>query len=106
MDPILFSPFELKSVKLRNRIIMSPMCQYSASEGLANDWYLARYGSRAVRGAVLIVQETTAVCQDGRITGQKGSISPDWESARGLKPGQGGWQTVAPSAIPYSDPRE
>ena len=85
MDPILFSPFELKSVKLRNRIIMSPMCQYSASEGLANDWYLARYGSRAVRGAVLIVQETTAVCQEERITGQKGSISPDWESARGIK---------------------
>lgn len=68
MDPVLFSPLELKSVKLHNRIIMSPMCQYSASEGLANDWSLVHCGSCAVRGVALIVQEATAVCTEGRIT--------------------------------------
>ena len=68
MDSILFSPLELKSIKLRNRIMMSPMCQYSAGEGLANDWHLVHYGSRAVGGAALIMQEATAVCPEGRIT--------------------------------------
>ncbi|KLT64820.1 NADH:flavin oxidoreductase/NADH oxidase [Pedobacter sp. BMA] len=64
----LFSPFKIKDVTLKNRIVISPMCQYSAVDGFANDWHLVHLGSRAVGGAALIIQEATAVLPNGRIT--------------------------------------
>ncbi len=64
----LLSPLTIRSVTFRNRIAMSPMCQYSAQDGFANDWHLVHLGSRAVGGAALVVVEATAVTADGRIT--------------------------------------
>ena len=64
----LFSPLTIKSVTLKNRIGVSPMCQYSSDNGHANDWHLVHQGSRAVGGAALIITEATAVTADGRIT--------------------------------------
>ena len=64
----LFSPLKIKEVVLKNRIVVSPMCQYSAVDGFANDWHLVHYGGRAVGGAALIIQEATAVAPEGRIT--------------------------------------
>jgi 2,4-dienoyl-CoA reductase-like NADH-dependent reductase (Old Yellow Enzyme family) len=64
----LFSPLELRSVTLRNRIAVSPMCQYSAVEGRANDWHLVHLGTRAVGGAGLVLFEATAVEPRGRIS--------------------------------------
>jgi 2,4-dienoyl-CoA reductase-like NADH-dependent reductase (Old Yellow Enzyme family) len=64
----LFSPLKIRGVELRNRVVMSPMCQYSAHEGMADDWHLVHLGSRAVGGAALVVVEATAVTRDGRIT--------------------------------------
>ena len=65
---VLFSPLNIKSVTLKNRIVVSPMCQYSCVDGFANDWHLVHLGSRAVGGAGLIIQEATAVNPAGRIT--------------------------------------
>jgi len=64
----LFSPFELGNVTLRNRIAISPMCMYSAKEGVPDDWHLVHLGSRAIGGAGLIFTEATAVSPEGRIT--------------------------------------
>lgn len=64
----LFEPFKIKSVTLKNRIVISPMCQYSAKDGFANDWHLVHLGSRAVGGAGLIIQEATSVSPEGRIS--------------------------------------
>ena len=64
----LWSPLQLRSVTLRNRIGVSPMCQYSSVEGLANDWHVAHLGSRAAGGAGLVIAEATAVAPEGRIT--------------------------------------
>jgi len=64
----LFEPFDLRSVSLRNRIFMSPMCQYSAIDGFANDWHFQHLASRAVGGAALVMTEATAVSPDGRIS--------------------------------------
>jgi 2,4-dienoyl-CoA reductase-like NADH-dependent reductase (Old Yellow Enzyme family) len=64
----LFSPLPLRSVTLRNRIAVSPMCQYSAEEGRANDWHLVHLGARAVGGAGLVVFEASAVEARGRIS--------------------------------------
>lgn len=133
----LFSPLTIRDVTLRNRIVMSPMCQYSAKEGFANDWHLTHYGSRAVGGAGLIIVEATAVVPEGRITpgdlglwsddhisslsrivsfihdhdavagiqlahaGRKASCAVPREGGKQLDERQGGWQTVAPSAIPF-----
>lgn len=68
----LFSPLELRSVRLRNRIFVSPMCQYSSDDGLPNDWHLVHLGSRAVGGASLVIVEASGVSPEGRIT--------DWDS--------------------------
>ncbi len=65
---ILFSPLTLKSVTLKNRIAISPMCQYSAKDGFPNDWHLVHLGSRAVGGAGLIIAEACAVVPEGRIS--------------------------------------
>ncbi len=64
----LFAPFTLKSVTLRNRIGVSPMCMYSAEDGLMNDWHLMHLGARAAGGAGLVIAEATAVVPEGRIT--------------------------------------
>ena len=64
----LFSPYSLKSVTLRNRIGVPPMCQYRAEEGLVNDWHLSHYASLARGGAGLVVVEATAVDPEGRIS--------------------------------------
>jgi 2,4-dienoyl-CoA reductase-like NADH-dependent reductase (Old Yellow Enzyme family) len=64
----LFSPLALRSVTLRNRIAVSPMCQYSATDGRATDWHLVHLGARAVGGAGLVLAEATAVEARGRIS--------------------------------------
>lgn len=64
----LFTPCDLRSVTLRNRIAVSPMCMYSAAEGRANDWHLVHLGARAAGGAGLVVFEATAVQPEGRIS--------------------------------------
>ncbi len=66
--PHLFDPFTVKSVTLRNRIGISPMCQYSARDGLANDWHRVHLGARALGGAGLVIAEATGVLPEGRIT--------------------------------------
>ena len=64
----LFTPLKLRGVTLRNRIAMSPMCQYSSEDGFATDWHLAHCGARAVGGVGLIIAEATGVTPEGRIT--------------------------------------
>lgn len=64
----LLSPLAIRGVTLRNRIVMSPMCQYSSTDGLANDWHLVHLGSRAVGGCGLVMVEATAVTPEGRIS--------------------------------------
>ena len=64
----LFSEFKLKDMVLRNRVVMAPMCMYSATDGLVTDWHVVHYGSRAVGGAGLVILEATAVSPEGRIS--------------------------------------
>jgi len=137
-EPHLFQPLTIKSVTLRNRIGVSPMCQYSSQDGVANDWHLVHLGSRAVGGAALVIAEATAVSPEGRISpgdagiwaekhiepvarinrfvkqhgavpgiqiahaGRKASASRPWEGDHHLSDSQGGWLTVAPSALAFS----
>ena len=139
MSSLLFTPLSIKKITLKNRIVISPMCQYSAIDGFANDWHLVHLGSRASGGAGLIIQEATAVSPEARISpadlglwndeqiiklkqinefivsqnsipgiqlahaGRKASVSEPWLGNKKLDFAQGGWQTVAPSAIPYHD---
>ncbi|HEY8354685.1 MAG TPA: NADH:flavin oxidoreductase/NADH oxidase [Methylophilaceae bacterium] len=134
----LFTPLQIRKTTFRNRIFVSPMCQYSATDGVANDWHLVHYGSRAVGGAGLVIVEATGVCPEGRITpfclglwsdeqrdalkpiaefirrqgavpgiqiahaGRKASCDAPWKGGHYLPPEQGGWQTMAPSAIPVT----
>ncbi len=65
---ILFSPLTLRGVTLRNRIVVSPMCQYSSVDGFADDWHLVHLGSRAIGGAAAVITEATAVLPEGRIS--------------------------------------
>jgi 2,4-dienoyl-CoA reductase-like NADH-dependent reductase (Old Yellow Enzyme family) len=135
----LFSPLRVRGVELRNRVGVSPMCEYSSVDGLANDWHLVHLGSRAVGGAGLVMTEAAAVTAEGRISpfdlgiwddahvaplrrvaafvaahgavpgaqlahaGRKGSTARPWEGRAPVPPERGGWQPVAPSAIPYSE---
>ncbi|WP_374174565.1 NADH:flavin oxidoreductase/NADH oxidase [Flavobacterium tructae] len=139
MTSLLFAPLTIKKITLKNRIVISPMCQYSAIDGFANDWHLVHLGSRASGGVGLIIQEATAVSPEARISpsdlglwkdehieklktinefilsqnavpgiqlahaGRKASVSIPWEGNKKLNIGQGGWQTVSASAIPYHD---
>jgi 2,4-dienoyl-CoA reductase-like NADH-dependent reductase (Old Yellow Enzyme family) len=64
----LLSPLTVRGTTFRNRIVMSPMCQYSAADGLASDWHLVHLGSRAVGGVALVMVEATAATPDGRIS--------------------------------------
>ncbi len=134
---MLFSPLELRSITFRNRIFVSPMCQYSSDEGVANAWHLVHLGSRAVGGAGLVMVEATAVSREGRISpydsgiwddshieafspisrfileqgavpgiqlahaGRKASCRVPWQGGAPLDMEKGGWQTLAPSAIPF-----
>jgi 2,4-dienoyl-CoA reductase-like NADH-dependent reductase (Old Yellow Enzyme family) len=66
--PHLFDPITLRGLTLANRVFVSPMCEYSSSEGFANDWHLVHLGSRAAGGAALTMTEATAVTAEGRIT--------------------------------------
>jgi 2,4-dienoyl-CoA reductase-like NADH-dependent reductase (Old Yellow Enzyme family) len=64
----LFSPLKIKSVEFKNRIVVSPMCEYSSIDGFANDWHMVHLGSRAVGGAAAVITEATAVSAEGRIS--------------------------------------
>ena len=69
MDDLhLFSPLQIKNITVKNRIAVSPMCQYSSIDGFASDWHLVHLGARAVGGAALVFTEATAVTPEGRIT--------------------------------------
>lgn len=68
MTPKLFTPFNIKDIELRNRIMVSPMCEYSSEDGFANNWHLIHLGKFATGGAALVVTEATAVSPEGRIT--------------------------------------
>ena len=133
----LLSPITIKDITFRNRLAISPMCQYSSSDGFANDWHLVHLGSRAVGGAGLVIQEATAVSPEGRISpgdlglyhddqieklktitsfiqqqgavpgiqlahaGRKASCAIPLKGGRQIPEIDGGWPTVAPSAIPF-----
>ena len=64
----LFSPIKIKGIEFKNRIVVSPMCEYSSEDGFATDWHLVHLGSRAVGGAALIITEAIAVSPEGRIS--------------------------------------
>lgn len=135
----LFTPLTIKSVTFKNRIAVSPMCEYSSVDGFANEWHLVHLGSRAVGGAALIITEATAVSPEGRISpedlgiwknahldklktivafihkqgavagiqlahaGRKASMPAPWKGHTQLTKENGGWQTVAPGAIPFNE---
>ncbi len=136
----LFDPVSLGPLRLANRIMISPMCQYSANNGNAADWHMAHLSSLALSGAGLLCLEATAVSPEGRITpgclglwndeneaalakvlevvravspipvaiqlghaGRKASSARPWEGGRLLDVTEGGWETIAPSAIPHLD---
>lgn len=137
--PNLFSPITLNGLTLPNRIIIPPMDQYSAVDGLATEWHAMHYGHLAVSGAGLLIVEATAVEDIGRISpndlglwneaqgeshramlgfirkfssmpiavqlghaGRKASSARPWDGRGPLAPGKGGWNLVAPSAVPYN----
>ncbi len=135
---VLLSPLKIKDIVFKNRLVVSPMCQYSAKDGFANDWHLVHLGSRAVGGAALIIQEATAVSPEGRITpadlglykaehveklkritafilqqgavpgiqlahaGRKAGCATPWNGGKKLSINEGGWQTVAPTTLPFN----
>ena len=77
MASSLFSPIQLRGVTLRNRVIVSPMCEYSSRDGFANDWHVVHLGSRAVGGAGAVLTEASAVTADGRISSEDLGIFSD-----------------------------
>ncbi|TCV90048.1 NADH:flavin oxidoreductase/NADH oxidase [Sulfurirhabdus autotrophica] len=135
----LFSPITLGNLVLDNRIVISPMCQYSAENGQATDWHLIHLGHLAMSGAGLLFIEATAIAPEGRISagdlglwsdltemalarviqavrqyssmpiaiqlahaGRKASTKVPWEGGQSIAKGNGGWQTVSPSILPYA----
>src|ERR1700761_3790008 len=66
--PHMFSTLTIKNTEFKNRIVVSPMCEYSSEDGFANDWHLVHLGSRAIGGAALVITEATAVSPEGRIS--------------------------------------
>lgn len=135
----LFSPLEVGGIKLRNRIVIAPMCQYSAEDGCMTDWHVIHLGQLALSGAALLTIEATAVTPEGRISygdtglwsdsneqamervlasvrrwsdmpiaiqlghaGRKASTDKPWFGGAQIPPeAANGWQTVAPSPIPF-----
>ncbi|HVT13056.1 MAG TPA: NADH:flavin oxidoreductase/NADH oxidase [Fimbriimonadaceae bacterium] len=77
----LFSPLDLRSVRIKNRIVVSPMCEYSAIDGVPNDWHLVHLGSRAVGGSGIVFTEATAVEASGRISPDDTGIWNDAQEA-------------------------
>lgn len=138
MSSALFSPITLRNLTLKNRLVVSPMCQYISENGSANDWHLMHLGSFSIGGFGLVMTEATNVNAVGKIThkcatlctddneaamkrvidfskkfgvaaqgiqlahaGRKGSTQPPALGGQPLKPEDGAWETVAPSAVPY-----
>ncbi len=82
--PPMFTPFRLREMVLANRVVVSPMCQYSADDGTIDDWHLVHLGSRAIGGAGLVLTEMTDVSRDGRISpGCAGMYRPQHVGAWG-----------------------
>ncbi|MDJ0949720.1 MAG: bifunctional salicylyl-CoA 5-hydroxylase/oxidoreductase [Alphaproteobacteria bacterium] len=80
--PPMFTPFKLRDMTLRNRVVVSPMCQYSAEDGTINDWHLVHLGSRALGGAGLVMTEMTDISREGRISpGCAGMYKPEHVAA-------------------------
>ena len=137
MASTLFSPITLRGLTIQNRITVAPMCQYSAKDGIPQDWHLVHLGQFAMAGSGLVFTEATGVEPDGRITlqctglyddateaafarivafmksvgdmavgiqlghaGRKGNTIEPWNGG-GMIEGEGGWQPLAPSAVPY-----
>lgn len=138
--PALFRPLAVGGLELANRIVIAPMCQYSARDGCMNDWHQIHLGQLALSGAALLTIEATAVVPEGRITyadvglwddateaamadvlesirrwsdmpiaiqlahaGRKASTEVPWKGGAQLPPGDAnGWQTQAPSALPFT----
>ena len=139
--PKLFEPLSIGSLQLANRIVIAPMCQYSAVDGGMTDWHLIHLGQLALSGAALLTIEATAVLPEGRISyadvglwdeateaamnavlkgirrwsampiaiqlahaGRKASTGLPWHGGGQIAPDHAhGWQTVAPSALPFRD---
>jgi 2,4-dienoyl-CoA reductase-like NADH-dependent reductase (Old Yellow Enzyme family) len=135
----LFSSLDIRRITLKNRIALSPMCQYSCVEGMVSDWHMVHLGTRAIGGAALILTEATAVAPEGRISpddagiwndeqaaaykkitdfiisaqavpgiqlahaGRKASTYAPGKGDGEVKPKDGGWQTLAPSAVRFSE---
>jgi 2,4-dienoyl-CoA reductase-like NADH-dependent reductase (Old Yellow Enzyme family) len=136
----LFSPIKLRDLTLPNRIMVAPMCQYSADNGEANDWHFTHMNTMALSGAAMFCIEATHVEPIGRITpgclglyndateaalkpilasirkhskaavamqlahaGRKGSSHQPWKGGQQIPLADGGWQTVAPSAVPHKE---
>ena len=136
----LFSPLKLRGLTLSNRLVVSPMCQYSAENGEATDWHFTHINSLALSGASMFCIEATHVEAIGRITpgclglyndateaalkpilasvrkhskaavamqlahaGRKGSSHTPWDGGQLIPASEGGWQTVAPSAVPHKE---
>lgn len=138
---VLFTPLRVGNLELANRIVIAPMCQYSAVDGSMIDWHLIHLGHLALSGAALLTIEATAVLPEGRITyadvglwddkteaavartlesvrrwsdmpiaiqlahaGRKASTEVPWQGGAQIPPGTAhGWQTVAPSPVPYEE---
>ena len=138
MTSLLFSPIKLRALEVPNRIVVAPMCQYSAHNGVPNDWHLMHLGQYAVGGYGMVFIEAAGVEPEGRITpgcvglwsdeqeenyariikffrdygsakigiqlahaGRKASAKLPWNGGTALEPGEGAWQTVSSSAVPY-----
>ncbi|MDR3507649.1 MAG: NADH:flavin oxidoreductase/NADH oxidase [Caulobacteraceae bacterium] len=142
--PTLLSPFTVRDLTLKNRIVISPMCQYSAVDGVVNDWHLVHLGRFALGGAGLVIVEASGVEARGRISpgdvgiwndeqaralsriaeflkangaaagiqlahaGRKASTRRPWDggaelTAEDAAKGEPAWETIAPSALPFSD---
>ena len=135
----LLSPFTVRGLTARNRVWVSPMCQYSATDGLPNDWHFMHLGQFAAGGAGLVMTESAAVSPVGRISpqdvgiwndeqvaawrritdfvhahgakigmqlghaGRKASTRRPWEGRASVPESEGGWPTVAPSALAFGD---
>lgn len=135
----LFTPILIKSITLKNRLVVSPMCQYSSLDGFAGEWHLVHLGSRAIGGAGLVFTEATAVTPEGRISpsdlgiwkdehiehlkrittfvethgavpgmqlahaGRKSSQEAPWKGSNTIPITEGGWETLAPSAIAFKE---
>ncbi|MCL2464327.1 MAG: NADH:flavin oxidoreductase/NADH oxidase, partial [Micrococcales bacterium] len=74
---LLFEPFTLRGTTFRNRVWLPPMCQYSAVDGVVNDWHVIHLGARAAGGFGLLIAEATAVVPEGRITPQDAGLWTD-----------------------------